>query len=536
MYWLDRIGWGFSRGGRLALLAAAAVLFGWSNNVRAVCPTTAAASTVWQGDYDGCVIRPEHSTSGAYTIACAEEGMGLNDVWAYSFNASHVGQTFAVAQVYSTNLHAVDAIGVDDSGSPRLSIGWQGFNPYWSRPFLQWRQLDTNLSSPFAEDFIADPTANAYMTRWGHSFETLPFSGRVVNVVSMLQSVPANACEPAKKHTEWRAVINMFESDMTPITGIPNNLPVSSTCSYSLQHQGSAGWGQEMPDVASSWFFGDFFVVTWHDRVDCKIYARLFNVNGTPIAQNIVVDDLLGAGCGSDRVLSPRVTAFSTGFVVTWTRYDGSLWMRTFDTWGSPYINPMLVTYTTNVKGGVDIDGVSATLCPGADYRAYYAITWWAYYPQPGGTASLYPQTIVMQDLLNPQPLYSGWGYYGFDSLAQREISPLTGEALWDRPSVEFFDRSCNDLTMGLAWSVEDEVSSQYAQVRQATLRFVPVCESTLRGGEQIEGPTSLADGARLHPGGTDPSCAPGSCFAFEPSTRPKGEPVMVFPPSKDKE
>ncbi|MGM0575952.1 MAG: hypothetical protein ACQEXJ_09510 [Myxococcota bacterium] len=429
---------------------------------------------------------------------------------------------------------------MDDSGTYPWTYGWQAGVPWWPSQFVVQQQLDPNLGPPTIEDFMGDATADEYTTRWSHALDVLPFSERVVSAVSLRRSLPTNSCEN-QQHEEWRTTFNLFEPDMTPVSGVPQ-FTNTGACSWDSSYPSVNGTGQENPDVSASWLFGDFFVVTWYDRPrGCKIYARVFNQNGSPVTGEIVVDDDVYPTCDGDnhpaKVSSPRVAAFATGFAVVWTRADGSLWLRTYDTFGTPFINRFALFPSSRTKFAPEVEGTAAAPCPEDDFAPYFAVTWWERAPQGGGVDHMNPRAVILQDLSNPFPVWGFWGYLPLDT----ETRLLAGdyEDPWDRISADFFDASCNDLTLGLSWSKDDRVSQTFHDVRRRVYRFVPECsqsqqaaglESTTAQPNAMMGDVS-AGGEVLLPPGQGPGCNEGSCFTYTPTPHAEDEPDMIWPP-----
>lgn len=518
-----------SQHGRIAILLLLPVLLFPTLPASAACPVT-RTGTVINGLQSECVIRPAHATSGEYVVMCRDaQQNGLVSVM--RFNSGHTllaGTQLNANVIYGnynpTGPYAVDAVDVGGTGAVRWLTGWNGRAIYGNyRDYSWFRPWSATWQPQLPERTIVDPVAAYNQTRWAYALDVLPASRRVVQVDSWYDTFAPNPCHAAS-HYEWRAVLDLRDSQTLNMVPGAGKRPVSDSCSYTSLHAGIQGWGQEYPHVSASWFFADFFVVTWYDRANgCAILARIFDSNGAPASPEIVVDSAAFPSCLASPVLSPRVAATPGGFMVVWTRADNSLWMRTFDLTGAPFIAPRPVTGSTTVKGlNPDVDAAFVDPC-GDGAEPYFAISWWSL--QSGTWA---PQFIIIQDLSDPVPLHSNWWYTGFNSPFQTGANQNT-----DRVSLSFFnnvnsnDSSCDDLTFGAAWTVVNPDSGT-DEVRTQFVRYTPDCTAsqTLFKADSFGASSQLAAGTSL-----EPACTPPDCIEWRPRDRPPMEPVLVFPP-----
>lgn len=499
--------------GRYWLCLAVFVLLTFRTEiVSAACPPTKTGTIVGFSNSE-CVLRPNHDTSGEYMLMC-KTAPANGAVFVTKFTSNHLAQTsFALNDTVVINTHSVDAVDLGGISPNRWITSWIGRRSGQSYNNLWFRAYNAAFSPQSLENYVIDPVGSQ-RSRFGHAVDMLPATRRVVHVQSFYHSFPPNTCN-GLTHSEWRAVINVREQSLTGVAGATKRW-ASDFCSWTSLHQGGQGWGQEYPDVSGSWFFGDFFAVVWYDRANsCRVYARLFNGSGVPAGPEILVDDTNPYCATTGAVLSPRVAATPGGFMVVWTRTDMTLWMRTFSLAGVPYTPARLVNQAPTSRGyNPDIDVAYVDAC-GQGIEPYFAISWWAL--QSG---LWQPQLTVMKNISDPAPLFPGLGYVPLVSPGQ-----TTPDTINDRVSLSFFssensnDSACDDLTLGVGWTVTNSANGSN-ETRTQFLRFTPLCEQSFTTAENDpQTDSSYVATPREE-----------SEYLFVPTPRPVGEPELVFP------
>lgn len=499
-------------------------LCGVSTGVRSSCPQPTSPSTFAYGPWSfwqqgECVFRAAQSPDGDYAVACRSGETNSSYIFGYHFSNTHSQSSpGTLVQPYQPVATDIDLVDAGIVPMRRWIPQWQGRSatssyvlPYFNSWSIDFSTLQSNATK------VYDNPSSLEYSRYGNAVDVLPSSRRLVHVGSYYRYYPANACS-SSIHREWRVALTLRESSSLNV--IANFQHIADTCSYNVNSQGANGSGQEYPDVSTSWFFGDFFVVTWQDRTysDCGVYARVFNSSGSPLGPAVLVDDA-DPDCAIGALISPRVAAAPTGFMVTWTRpANQQVYFRTFDLTGNPYVGSTAVNSSTFAKGmNPDIDVAFVDPC-GDGAQAYFAISWWS---QTGSdlNSPWAPQVMVYRDLSNPIPIIPGAGYIPVDTITQPQA-----EGYRDRVSVDFFNdvnaaySACVDLTLGLGWTLT--VSSQYELWRKRVVRLQPICELA-SGVDRVKVQGSVAEASCREEDG---------CFEFPSTPRSLEEPELVFP------
>lgn len=500
-------------------MLSAVLAMTFATQVRAGCPIPKAGSTVLTGMQE-CVIRGENSTTGNYALICKDTQQN-GVVSATKFTSSHTAVVGALLNdSVVQNSRAIDGVDIGGAGSLRWLPSWMGHKTNTVYDNVWFGARNANWVQQLLESTFVDPTASE-RTRWGHALDLLSATRRVVHVESRYVDVPANSCN-SLPHKEWRAMLNLRE---TPTLNVVSGASRTflGDCSFNQFHQGSAGWGQDMPDVSTSWALADYFVATWYEHaVGCKIFARVFGTNGQPVTNPIEVATFDSACGPNSGVASPRVSATPGGFMVVWTRSDYSLWMRSYDISGNPLIVPRLVTPTNTLLKSMnpDIDVAFVDAC-GQGAEPYFAISWRDWH---ASTSEWYPKFIILRDLSNPTPIIPGWGSTTLNSPGEP-----ANDAMWDRVSLTFFNRvnsadsACGDLTLGFGWTVGSDARTQF-------VKYVPECPQS----SGLWGP--LDDDLQSLDFDEGRECQPPNCVKFAAGDRPAAEPELRFPDEFDGE
>ena len=506
-----------------------------AGQAHASCSPSLSPTTTFYGasaaSTDTCAIRYDSDGSGTYLVTCENgtSGSVSGTVYTSRFDLNHnlLGAISAANTGYTSRPQVPDAVSLINGGAELWFLKWHGHYNYDPYEMPIFRRFSDAMSPLGYENEMFDQTSAAYYSRWSHAVDVLPTTERVVNVDSVLHWVGPNSCYGGS-HIEWRTSLQLRSPDGSQVYG--SNLSLASAgCSYDGYHQGTPGWGQEDPDVAAYWYTGgDRFVAVWHERGNGQgIVARVFDANGVGLTGDIIVDADAGAA-NAETVLSPRVHALSSGFIVTWVRADQTLWMRPYNANGVPFSGKLQVASSTSPKTlAVDISGTTFAPCPGYRPSSYFAITWWDLTPS-GSYDYAYPHWRLFQGL-NPPVAIGGDRTIDSQPYIRDPSNPDQGVPPWARASVSFEPGCSDSLNVGFAYWLRDYRYAYYNQARRALQRQFFRCPTTAASGASAAQESLLSAASSVPEDASGLSCAKGECWADVTQASPD-EPPVLFP------